>query len=1159
MACSVEDRMKSRIVRGGESLYRNALRIRATIPRVVGILITVGITLSPASVCRSQNAGPVDGGNVGYPINGVFSGGSIDSVQLNNGNLHVEIPLLKLSGIGIPINVNFVYDTKLWNYNVDPNTSDFFVTLDRNPGAVTYPGAVKADYDDTVITEECEGQGGSQEYSEDYLNDMVFVDEDGTAHRFPANGFEATPPPCDNNMAGTHFYALDSSGIHADRTPYYYTFDDVTMKDGTKYTFPIYGEVDIEDANGNKLKAVTSGGGDTFTTTVTDTANRTVTLSGHYQAPTSIQYTDQNGNTQTISIAYSSVAPNTQSLCGGHVLGDNCFSVSAFYLPNSITLQDGSQYTFQYYTSGLGDLKSITLPTGATISYTYGDQDQSGDRVLTRTVVSNGQTSEWQYQYGSQTTVTDPNLNDTQYTCTEYSPHPFGIPSSLLPPPCYMTQERAFNGSVSSGNVIVTKTTGYTITGAIMPTSTTVTWAASGQTAETDTTWDVIPRSGFYSGPDNPANDVSWGNPLSKLEYDYGSGSHGALLRNTQYSYLHEQNSAYVAPNIADRPTQVAVYDSSSTLVSETTTNYDQFNQTSINGQSGLIGTSGTTNHDYSNFGSSYTLRGLPTSVTKYVGQSLPSITTYTDYNDLGNATVSTDGRGNSTTYQYGTENAFLSSITYPSTSGVAHVTNESYDLNTGLLNWKKDWNLSKTSYSWDSRMRPTSISYPDGGSITYSYPHSNEIDTTVLQSPNPSVQRVQVLDGLGREQETTETTGISGRLSYTYTTYDLLGRKYQVYNPTFCNPPTSNCGESTWGYSTYSYDPVSRLATEQNPDSTSQTWTYSGTTTTFKDENQNQWQRTSDALNRLTQVVEPGTLTTTYGYDPLGNLLSVSQAGNSSGDVARSRTFTYDSLSRLVCASNPESATSTCPTTPGSYVTGTVGYSYDENGNLHSKTDARGVTTNYLYDALNRLYSKTYTNGPAGSLSSCYQYDTATNGVGQLAAEWTQAGSCASSPPSNAQSLRTFGAYDAMGRVLTEQQCAAGYCTSPSLPSQPSSNCIGLSGASGLQYCYDLAGNLLAFSNGVTTQAAGSYPQHAILFSQAFDEAGSLNAVASSWSDLTHPQDLFYSPVYTPFNTPSRWLMGGQLATRRQYDSRLRVTCQSSFLVNQTSSSLCQ
>ena len=128
-----------------------------------------------------------------------------------------------------------------------------------------------------------------------------------------------------------------------------------------------------------------------------------------------------------------------------------------------------------------------------------------------------------------------------------------------------------------------------------------------------------------------------------------------------------------------------------------------------------------------------------------------------------------------------------------------------------------------------------------------------------------------------------------------------------------------------------------------------------------FYDEDGSHWQRTSDAFGRLTKVLENDpagsgalTLETDYTYDPLDNLTSVNQKG-ASGDTARYRTFLYDSLSRLTNACNPEGIAT------GSSCTHTLrtlerNYSYDANGNVSKRTDARGIVTNYSYDALNRI-----------------------------------------------------------------------------------------------------------------------------------------------------------------------------------------------------------
>ena len=137
---------------------------------------------------------------------------------------------------------------------------------------------------------------------------------------------------------------------------------------------------------------------------------------------------------------------------------------------------------------------------------------------------------------------------------------------------------------------------------------------------------------------------------------------------------------------------------------------------------------------------------------------------------------------------------------------------------------------------------------------------------------------------------------------------------------------------------------------------------------------------RCSDALGRLTQVFEPDTngnfvYETDYQYDVLNNLLRVDQKGNDSNSANwRTRTFTYNSLSQLLTASNPES--------------GTITYTYDDDGNLITKTDARSIVTTHTYDALHRLTGKTYSNGdPAISYfydQTSYNGLTITNGKGR-------------------------------------------------------------------------------------------------------------------------------------------------------------------------------
>jgi RHS repeat-associated protein len=111
------------------------------------------------------------------------------------------------------------------------------------------------------------------------------------------------------------------------------------------------------------------------------------------------------------------------------------------------------------------------------------------------------------------------------------------------------------------------------------------------------------------------------------------------------------------------------------------------------------------------------------------------------------------------------------------------------------------------------------------------------------------------------------------------------------------------------------------------------------------------------DALNRLIEVSDPLSRETTYTYDAAGNLDTRTDARGLVTDYA------YDSLNRLT---NIDYSGSTTPD---------VTFTYDDVGNRLSMADGTG-TTSYVYDALNRLTEVTF----PGSRTVDYEYDNAGN-----------------------------------------------------------------------------------------------------------------------------------------------------------------------------------
>src|SRR5690606_2492547 len=102
------------------------------------------------------------------------------------------------------------------------------------------------------------------------------------------------------------------------------------------------------------------------------------------------------------------------------------------------------------------------------------------------------------------------------------------------------------------------------------------------------------------------------------------------------------------------------------------------------------------------------------------------------------------------------------------------------------------------------------------------------------------------------------------------------------------------------------------------------------------------------------------------FAYDAHDNLTSVTDGRNIQ------TTYTYNFMGEVIQEQSPDA--------------GTTNYIRDNGGNVAQKTDARGVVTQYGYDALNRLTSVLY---PAkASENVVYSYDSTAagnKGVGRL------------------------------------------------------------------------------------------------------------------------------------------------------------------------------
>ena len=943
------------------------------------------------------------------------------------------------------------------------------------------------------------------------------------------------------------------------------------------------GNILRQDADGNYISNVV-----TVSQTPTGIGGTDVNHDSIYYNVT--QYTDTVGRVIPIPSLISSPTAQEIASCGGPLPVSQiaqwtppgysnpflfCYATATLYVPSysrvtggagtitsdsgesstpllqNVVLPNGQAWTFEYNEDlsfdmgvgdttaqvNLGDLTHITFPTGGTIDYTYQFEygsaappyNSSTTAIASRTINANDGSGphQWLYSFALNTstipisstmTITDPLNNIIKHTLVyaNYTLQNNGSRTTIY--------------SDSDGNMLKTIIDTYpwqysTWNGFPLWLANEQTTLGSGQSYLTTYSYccDVsflysLSSSSGTIGAGNYPYSASNGKITDAKVYDYS----GALLRETKDSYIFQSNSSYSQVGFFDLKLSETVLNGGGTQMAQTTYGYDETGR-ATSGIAALSGAQMTT--------PLYGVYGHQTSKTTWLNSGPSSPKSTVSYYDTGEAYQTIDPLLNTTTTNY--SSTYWGALPTTVINALGQQSTYTYRQDTGQRLTSSDTygNTITNTYS-DPLNRLKSTQYPDGGSVAFEYNDSGSLGFTVTQAINSSTNKKTqaIVDGLGRLSETVLLSDSPGP-SYALTTYDALGRKYQVWNQTRCTPSTTPCaGEETWGITTYGYDALGRMTSQTNPDKSVEQWCYDDIPTggqtnckphitgagvgisewvDFADEKGNDWQRSSNALGQLTSVMEPNgssvspSMETDYSYNALGNMLSATQNG-ASGSVVRARGFIYDSLSRLTSASNPES--------------GLVTYGYDANSNLTSKTSpavnvsSGSQTIGYCYDALDRMKAKLNVapsipicaSPVLGQLLESFSYDSSSVSgaqytVGRLTDEKSYVG--------NTQvSERQLYAYDAMGRELSENRF----------------NYPNLSTAIPLSYSYDLAGNPTKLTNSV---GAGNKP---LTLTSVFDGASRLSSVVADTSDNTAaPWPSLSANLFTINSTDGYWPQG--------------------------------
>jgi len=901
--------------------------------------------------------------------------------------------------------------------------------------------------------------GPGPQYLEcDIQTGFVLQDSAGTRHSLPV-AFGLPPQNCGGVgplSGGEDVYQANVSTysvVAADPDGTTYKFGAAASGCGTSSGPEIFANLPklIEDRNGNIVTF--SDPNCSGAITETDTLGRVVLSSSGFGATgntVSISGLSQpytlTWATQTPSFNLSATLDNpSNQYCRGGSWGNG----GPYPAITAITLPTGDKFQF-FYDSTYALVNKIVYPGGGYVSYTWAPNTQAefatlpdslgnanvcfftydlvalSHRYVSFDGVTVAQQQDFSYSTNwgggyeawssKQTTVTTHDLLRGTTSQTVYTYGPLSVVRPPYVPQLYAQQIPLEQTVVDKdGNGVTQRTVSKT-------------WADQFELTSQQTTVDGLTSQINYTYG-------SGAQVTEKDEYDFGTSGPGPLLRKTTSTYQSFSNTPIYTygPSIFDRPCQTIVYDGSSNRVAETDSLYD--GGATVCGTAGMRSVMGVSNlpagtHDETYYGASSTApRGNLTSKTVQCFPSCSNAVSTYAYDETGQVLTSTDPCGNAacadmtgtnhtTTYSYAdcftaggpssNTNAYLTTITRPSTNGVAHVQGLCYTYADGQRTKITDENQQVTTLKYNDPMdRLTEIDYPDKGQTTISYPNPTTTEEVRAITSTISTNVFTYFDGVGQTIQTKTAVPVStcsGGWAYTDTAYDGLGRTFSVSNP-YCTK-----ADATYGVTQTYYDVLNRPCLVVPPDGMPPSTyscpttspgndiltTYSANSTTdcatVTDQAGNSRKSCTDGLGRMKGVWEdPGSsphlnYETDYQYNLLDDLISVVQNGS------RQRTFTYDSLSRLTQATNPES--------------GIISYSYDANGNLISKTapapnqtGSATVATTQTYDALNRITSKTYSNGTPGVY---YYYDqstwgglTLTNPIGRFTSAGTFDGTC--------------------------------------------------------------------------------------------------------------------------------------------------------------------
>lgn len=600
-----------------------------------------------------------------------------------------------------------------------------------------------------------------------------------------------------------------------------------------------------------------------------------------------------------INFTYNSIT-NRSRLTSIYCVNDPDIQVQYHYFDNGNNPAVLNQVVFpgdEVWVYSYGDdyrLHSVSTPYGGAVTYTYDHFYRAADGLSVRHQLSvNSKTvggaqlnnGVWTYDYDRDTereitAITDPCNRVTTYRFFGYR----GIASGT----CFIygLQDEMEVRDKNNNNVLEyrEKNTWGKIGEAISTVQYTVYGLYDNKTYVPVLTKQEITTLGDATYTTQYSNYDNYGNPRTKTET-------GTNTKTTTSTYWYDEDD-----NIVKNKPKIVFIQGDSNYPGSFTMAYDYEPNT-----------------------------GNPISENKF------GIITTKTYTSNGNLRTSTDGNGNTTTYEW-TKGA-ITSISNP-------IYTISREVNwNGTVASETDGRACAectTRFEYDNAMRLTKKTPPTGNPTLYTYRFGANAYTRQARG---GFSTTTTYDGLGREVIVTDSIG--NRTNAHYSSCGL--KEYTI----------SNTGD------TQHFDHLGRQAKTVHQDGTVMDYAnHSDRHVTITDEagykTELYYDTFADPSEKfLRTVTDPQVNNAAYKYNVLGSLTSASYAELTYG-------YIYNTANLLNQETRPDGSVAT--------------YAHDDAGNVTSKDDSLATKT-YQYDDINRLTSVT-----AGGETLGYVYDNADN-----------------------------------------------------------------------------------------------------------------------------------------------------------------------------------